>query len=74
MFLCVCQEKPEQKVKVGQIWVWKSNVNDPFLESTQKLKIIDIKAGWVKYKKSNTVNQTEAIENLLKFYCLYEDV
>lgn len=73
-FFIYVKEKPEQKIKVGQVWVWKSKKESPFLKDSDKLTIIDIKAGWVQYQRAGCLKDSKNIEDLREFYTLFEDV
>lgn len=73
-YLFYVREKPEQEVKAGQVWVWKSKKESPFLKNADKLIILNVKAGWVEYKRPRGVKDSKSIEDLRKFYDLFEDV
>lgn len=73
-FFVYVKERPEQEVKVGQVWVWKSKKESPFLEDSSKYTIVAVKANWVKYDRNGNTKESITIEDLRKFYALFEDV
>ncbi len=63
--------KKKIEVKVGQIWLWDRQIDNPF--GCWSIQILEIRGNWAKYKYSSGGINTYRLSEIRMLFTLKED-
>ena len=62
------QESKPAEIKIGSLWVFVKDWDDPFPSRYKPIKVVDVKQGWVLYDMSSSKNERLPIESFIDYY------